>query len=131
MYLIFDTETTGLPKDFKKPYTNLENWDTARCVQLAWQLHDKFGKLIDSGNDIIKPVGFEIPLTSTKIHGITNELANDTGVLIQDGLKIFNKALTRTKFLIGHNIEFDINVISSEYHRLNEKVTFNFNIELF
>ena len=122
MYLIFDTETTGLPKDFKKSFSDLDNWSTARCVQLAWQLHDKFGALIDSANDIINPVDFEIPLTSTKIHGITNEMAHKEGIQIEDVFKKFNKALENTTFLIGHNIEFDINVISSEYCRVNESI---------
>ena len=123
MYLIFDTETTGLPKDFKKPFSDIDNWSTARCVQLAWQLHDRFGELIDSGNDIIRPVNFEIPLASTKIHGITNEIANQEGIDVQEVLKKFNKALANTTFLIGHNLNFDINVMSSEYYRLHEKIT--------
>ena len=38
MYLIFDTETTGLPRDYSAPITQLDNWP--RLVQLAWQLHD-------------------------------------------------------------------------------------------
>ena len=51
MYLIFDTETTGLPLDWKAPLTNFENWP--RCVQLAWQMHDKKGKLIDAKRTIL------------------------------------------------------------------------------
>ena len=46
MYLIFDTETTGLPRDFKAPITDTDNWP--RCVQIAWQLHDEWGTLIES-----------------------------------------------------------------------------------
>ena len=38
MYLIFDTETTGLPKNYNAPITDTDNWP--RLVQLAWQLHD-------------------------------------------------------------------------------------------
>jgi hypothetical protein len=34
MYLFFDTETTGLPKNYKAPVTDLNNWP--RLVQLAW-----------------------------------------------------------------------------------------------
>jgi len=45
MYLIFDTETTGLPKDFKAPITDADNWP--RCVQIAWQLHDDMGNLVE------------------------------------------------------------------------------------
>jgi len=34
MYLFFDTETTGLPKNWKAPIEDLNNWP--RLVQLAW-----------------------------------------------------------------------------------------------
>ena len=33
MYLIFDTETTGLPKRWDAPLNDLDNWP--RCVQVA------------------------------------------------------------------------------------------------
>jgi DNA polymerase III subunit alpha len=58
MYLIFDTETTGLPKSYSAPLTDFDNWP--RLVQLAWQLHDGKGKLIRRNNLIVKPEGFEI-----------------------------------------------------------------------
>ena len=89
MYLIFDTETIGLPKDFNAHYSDVHSWDTARCVQLAWQLHDRYGKLIDAGNDIIIPEGFEIPQASIKIHRITNEIAQESGIIINDALNKF------------------------------------------
>ena len=53
MYLIFDTETTGLPNNWKAPLTDFDNWP--RLVQLAWQLHDIKGGLIEKNNLIIKP----------------------------------------------------------------------------
>ena len=118
MYLIFDTETTGLPKDFTKPISDFDNWSFARCVQIGWQLHDKYGKLIDVGNDIIKPDDFDIPQISVKIHGITNEKANKCGISIKDSLEKFTSALKQAVFLIGHNVKFDINVIGSEYYRI-------------
>ena len=36
MYLIFDTETTGLPRNFKAPITDTDNWP--RVVQLGTML---------------------------------------------------------------------------------------------
>ena len=42
MYLIFDTETTGLPHNKTAPITDLDNWP--RLVQIAWQLHSDKGK---------------------------------------------------------------------------------------
>ena len=121
MYLIFDTETTGLPLSFSKPVSDFENWNTARCVQIAWQLHDKNGLLIDSANDIIKPSGFEIPLQVVEIHKISNDVAHKYGISISDALFKFSNALLKAQFLIGHNVQFDINVIGSEYLRLKQE----------
>ena len=66
MYLIFDTETTGLPKKWNAPITDSDNWP--RCVQLAWQLHDSKGALISDHSYLIKPENFNIPFESEQIH---------------------------------------------------------------
>ena len=121
MYLIFDTETTGLPINFSKPISDFENWDPARCVQIAWQLHDEYGCLIESANDIIKPSGFEIPLESTEIHGISNSIATEYGIPILDSLNKLTNILSKVRFLVGHNVDFDINVLGSEYLRLSHE----------
>jgi hypothetical protein len=73
LYLFFDTETTGLPKNWKAPISDLNNWP--RLVQLAYLFYDSTGNLISKGDFIIKPEGFIIPLDSSKIHGITTERA--------------------------------------------------------
>ncbi|MCX6741278.1 MAG: hypothetical protein NTY61_02675, partial [Candidatus Parcubacteria bacterium] len=36
-YLFFDTETTGLPKNWKAPIEDLDNWP--RIVQIAWAIY--------------------------------------------------------------------------------------------
>ena len=118
MFIIFDTETTGLPKDFGAPISSTENWP--RCIQLAWQLHDFSGKLVEIKNYIIKPNGFTIPYNSEKIHGISTERAILEGHQLDYVLKEFLSSLKKSKFLIGHNISFDINVIFSEFYRLNQ-----------
>ena len=115
MYLIFDTETTGLPQDFSAPISDLDNWP--RLVQLAWQLHDHTGKLINSGNYIVKPEGFTIPFNSEKIHGISTERAHDEGVELDFVLKEFSKDIDRAYFLIGHNVSFDEKIMGAEYLR--------------
>ena len=89
MYLIFDTETTGLPRDYSAPITQLDNWP--RLVQLAWQLHDQTGALRSSGNYIIRPEGFTIPFNSEQIHGISTERALKQGVDLKEVLEIFRK----------------------------------------
>jgi len=69
MYIIFDTETTGLPRNYNAPMEDLDNWP--RLVQLAWQLHDAKGNLLANNNYIVRPEGFTIPYNAEKVHGIS------------------------------------------------------------
>ncbi|MEH0155489.1 DNA polymerase III subunit alpha [Limibacter armeniacum] len=115
-YLIYDTETTGLPKDFNAPITDLENWP--RVVQLAWQLHDDHGKLLNAQNYLIKPDGFTIPFNATKVHGITTQRAAEEGHDLKFVLEEFAKDLAFTDRQIGHNLNFDVNVMGAEYIRV-------------
>ncbi|ALA22729.1 MAG: putative bifunctional DNA polymerase III subunit alpha/DNA polymerase III subunit epsilon [Candidatus Karelsulcia muelleri] len=115
MYIIFDTETTGLPKNYNAP---IINWP--RLVRLSWCLYDENLKLIELKDYIIKPEGFEIPFNSTKIHGISPEEALEKGYKINLVLEKFNIRIKNSKFLIGHNIYFDLKVLCAEFIRLNK-----------
>ena len=115
MYLIFDTETTGLPRNKTAPLTDLENWP--RLVQIAWQLHDARGKLLSQHNYIIKPEGFDIPYKAEQVHGISTKRALAEGHELSIVLDALNKDLNNTSQLVGHNIEFDINIIGAELIR--------------
>lgn len=115
MYIIFDTETTGLPRNWNAPISDTDNWP--RVVQIAWQLHDDMGNLIEHKDYLIDPDGYDIPFDSEQIHGISTGLAKAQGVPIQDVLLEFNEALAKAKFVVGQNIKFDINVWGCEYHR--------------
>ncbi len=115
MYLIYDTETTGLPKNWNAPITDSDNWP--RMVQISWQVHDALGDLVEVKNYIVKPEGYEIPYSVVKVHGITTERANKQGVALDFVLEEFNNALTKSEFVIGHNIEFDNNIIGAEFYR--------------
>jgi DNA polymerase-3 subunit alpha len=117
MYLIFDTETTGLPKNWNAPVEDLDNWP--RLVQLAWQLHGSKGELIKAGNHIVKPDGFTIPFNSEKIHGISTKMAEELGKPLDEVLKEFADDLAQTKTIIGHNLDFDVNVMGAEFLRRN------------
>ena len=77
MFLIFDTETTGLPRNWNAPLTDTENWP--RCVQIAWQLHDEWGRVLESKDYLVKPNGFDIPYDAERIHGISTGLAEELG----------------------------------------------------
>ncbi|MDP4704620.1 MAG: DNA polymerase III subunit alpha, partial [Polaribacter sp.] len=116
MYLIFDTETTGLPKSWNAPITDTDNWP--RCIQIAWQLHDALGNLIEHRDFLLQPEGFNIPFDAERIHGISTELAQDQGIPLEKGLALFNEVLKKTMFIVGQNVSFDINIMGCEFHRL-------------
>lgn len=120
-YLIFDTETTGLPKtvDGKKLMPHV--------VQLSWILYDNKSKTpINVVDRIIKiPDYIEIEETATRVHGILKTHTQEKGLPIEIVLEEFNDDLNKCCMLIGHNIDFDKRVIIEEYKR-NKK----FNIKL-
>ncbi len=115
MFLIFDTETTGLPKRDNAPLEELDNWP--RLVQLAWQMHDISGKFLGAKDYIIKPEGFTIPYAAEKVHGISTEKALASGHDLKTVLAEFAKDISSSRLVIAHNIEFDINIVASEFLR--------------
>jgi DNA polymerase-3 subunit alpha len=115
MYLIFDTETTGLPRDWNAPLTDLDNWP--RAVQIAWQLHDKLGNLVEAQDFLIQPDGYDIPYDAERIHGISTELATQQGEQLETVIALFNQALEKAEFVVGQNIGFDINIMGAEFLR--------------
>jgi len=115
MYLIFDTETTGLPRNYNAPVSDTDNWP--RCIQIAWQLHDQYGVLMEHQDYLVKPDGFNIPYDAEKIHGISTELAIEQGVDLSFVLEEFNAVLSKATYVVGQNIGFDINIMGAELHR--------------
>ena len=115
MFLIFDTETTGLPLLNNAPLTNFDNWP--RMVQIAWQLHDELGNFVEAQNHIVRPEGFEIPINAQMVHGISTKYALEHGEPLTDVLNMFLKAAKKAKYLVGHNINFDLSIVGCEFLR--------------
>jgi DNA polymerase III epsilon subunit-like protein len=114
-YLFFDTETTGLPKNWKAPVTDLNNWP--RLVQLAFLYYDSNGTKISGGDFIIKPEGFTIPIDASRIHGISTEKALREGQSITSVLQHFNALIEQASYLVAHNMSFDEKIVGSEFLR--------------
>ena len=115
MYIIFDTETTGLPRNWNAPITDTDNWP--RAIQIAWQLHDLDGKLIEAKDFLVKPEGFDIPYDAERIHGISTQLAVEMGEDAAAVFQLFNEALGKATFVVGQNVGFDKNIMGSEFIR--------------
>lgn len=113
--LFFDTETTGLPKSWKAPTEDVENWP--RLVQLAWILYSGEGVELARMNRIVRPSGFEIPIGASGVHGITTERALDEGVELLPVLKEFEDAALSAEQFGAHNIAYDRKIMGAELLR--------------
>ena len=115
MFLIFDTETTGLPGNWNAPLTDFNNWP--RVVQIAWQLHEADGRLISAESLIVQPEGFTIPFNAEKVHGISTDRAIREGLPLDEVIARFIAAIEGCTYIAGHNIEFDLNIMGCELLR--------------
>ncbi len=116
MFLIFDTETTGLPRNYNAPISDSDNWP--RMVQIAWQLHDDKGNLLNSKSIIIRPEGYTIPFNAETVHGISTARALEFGADLKTVLQEFQTVVEQSTYLCGHNIEFDLNIVGAEFLRV-------------
>lgn len=123
MYLFFDTETTGLPRNWKAPVTDLNNWP--RMIQIAWILCDSNGNRIESEDFIIKPENFKIPKSASDVHGISTQKAISEGEDLETVLGKFNELIERADFIVAHNISFDEKILGAELLRKKIKNSFN------
>lgn len=115
MYLFFDTETTGIPRDYKAPASDARNWP--RMVQLAWLATDAEGNEQAAAEYIIRPEGFTIPREAARIHGITTERALSEGRELRAVLAEAAAALGAAGLLIAHNMTFDEKILGAEFLR--------------
>jgi len=115
MYLVFDTETTGIPKNYKAPVSDLGNWP--RLVQIAWLIADSDGNEIKSVEHIIKPDGFTIPVDAARIHGISTERALREGHELGAVLAEMVGDIAHTAVLVAHNVQFDEKILGAEFLR--------------
>src|SRR5699024_7343390 len=98
------------------PVSDTDNWP--RCIQIAWQLHDHMGQLIEHKDFLIRPDGFNIPFEAEEIHGISTALAERDGIELKEAVGQFLEAVEKAKFIVGQNVDFDINIMGSELYRL-------------
>jgi DNA polymerase III subunit epsilon len=122
MYLVSDTETTGLPRNWKAPVTDLNNWP--RMIQIAWIFCDDKGKRIESEDFIIKPENFIIPKAASNVHGISTEKAIREGEDLEKVLLKFTALVQESTFFVAHNISFDEKIVGAELLRKGIKSDF-------
>lgn len=128
--LVFDTETTGLPKYRNASTKNFELWP--HIVQLSYILYDIETHFVIDYNDQIIKLESDIVISkeSENIHKISNEISLSKGVEIYKELIEFNNILNKSDIIIAHNLEFDKNMIEVECLRNNINSPFKNNKKL-
>jgi len=116
MYLVFDTETTGLPARRNAPISDVGNYP--RVISIAYQVYDKSRQLIEQYDQLIKPDRWTIPLDEFwQLNGYFTEINERKGVPISDALLSLRRAAAGCDYMIAHNIEFDFNTTACEFYR--------------
>jgi hypothetical protein len=117
--LCFDTETTGKPPDGERYFNEskgvkAEKWP--RIIQLAFILYDtgKMKQLAFYDKLVKLKHGELVPPDSTTVHGITDKDLEEKGIPIRSAMKMFIKFFEKADFVVGHNVQFDINVVCAE-----------------
>lgn len=127
VFLFLDTETNGLPRDFKISPIHHQFWP--EIVSIAWEQYELHTEivpykwtLIDREYFVIKP---SIPTIkwnkeSEEIHKISLSEAL-AGVDIYNVFNLFDEVLSRSDYIIAHNLSFDRSVIQAAMHRVKRK----------
>ena len=120
-FLVFDTETNGLPEcqryGFFPLYTDTQKYSNARVVQVSYIITDNLYNKHEESDTIIKADQFKIE--NHQFHGITQEISENDGVPFVEFAKQFHNSLKYIHTIVAHNISFDFNVLCAEFYRYN------------
>lgn len=121
MYLIFDLETTGLVRcpsfNIYPDFRQLEPYDSARIVQVAWVVISPDFLIIEKKSYVIKRDNFCIK--NAEMHGIDEQRSDIEGVNFDIMAMDFMNALYKCDMIIAHNILFDFNVMANHLYRFD------------
>ena len=128
--IVFDTETTGLPKSRTITPNTLHLWPF--IVQFSYIMFDTDTNTILKSYDAIvklKPYNV-ISKDSIEFHGITQEISETKGINIDKVLFTFISDMRNADMIVAHNVEFDLNMIRVELLRLEQSALVNVDLEL-
>jgi len=122
-FLFIDTETSGLPKNWRAPYSKENNWP--HILQIAWIIFDSNYTEVKRENHYIKNNNVSINKAAQKIHNITTEFLKINGEPIERVMQLFCDDMIRfNPLVIGHFIELDFHMVNVELNRLGMESIF-------
>jgi len=120
--IFFDTETNGLPKNWRAPASDVDNWPEA--VSIAWIVATDYGDVLAENYFILGRT--DVPSgrwskEAEKTHGIDYGLSISHGYSPRWMYKQFQIVLDQMDVLVAHNLGFDSMVVDADHRRVREK----------
>jgi DNA polymerase-3 subunit epsilon len=112
-YLVFDTETTGLP-DWQAP---ADAASQPRLASFCLLFVDDDLEIESRVSGLVKPDGWEIPATSTAINGLTQARLEEEGWDVTVPLHVLRLGIDAGRTLVAHNLQFDTKIMRGELRR--------------
>lgn len=115
-YLFIDTETSGLPKRWDKPYSKEGIWPY--IVQVSWVVYSKAGEEIIRKDHFISDDDFVVSSGSFNIHGFSDQYRKEIGKPREVVMKDLSADLARYRpMIVGHFTELDLHMIGADFYR--------------
>lgn len=116
-YLLFvDTETSGVPRDWTKPYSNRDNWP--HIAQLAWVVYTKDGREVKAENHFIQPSDYDMSPESGSVHGLTLAFLRRHGRSRHAVMQRLQRDLLRYQpLVVAHFMQLDFHMLGVGFYR--------------
>lgn len=118
--LFYDTETSGLPKNYKASQTDTNNWPF--ICQLAWVVADENGNILLQKDRLISPMrdgelAYQISAEASKVNGHTVENLTEKGLQLEVVIAEIAQDILGADLIVCHNLGFDLPVLACEMIR--------------
>jgi DNA polymerase-3 subunit epsilon len=116
-YVLFvDTETSGLPADWRRPYAEPGAWP--HVAQIAWLLYGPDGELVKTENHYVRPSDYDLSPASTQIHGLTRAFLHDKGKPRREVMqRLYDDLVRYQPLVVGHFLVLDFHMMGVSFHR--------------
>ncbi|OCX54779.1 DNA polymerase III subunit epsilon [Mucilaginibacter sp. PPCGB 2223] len=122
--LFIDTETSGLPKNWKLPYADNANWPTA--VQVSWVIYDEHRREVKREDHYVSNNDLAISKQAYKIHGLSAEFLSQHGDSRKQVMKLLYQDLEKYKpLVVGHFVELDYHITGVDFFRVEMEQPMN------
>lgn len=109
MYVVFDTETTGLPQ------LNWTDWSECHMIQIGWLVVDEHFQVISSKSRLIRNGGlYNSTPDALAIHHITDEFREENGAPFAAVMNEFLNDCKECKRIVCHGATFDVELLIHE-----------------